>query len=77
MALAATLEADFGDGGFDLTATVDGVGVDLTAIDVPSLSIDGTAIGDAASLLDGVGSDAIGAAVTKQRTGTTETEEQS
>ncbi|MDJ0768554.1 MAG: hypothetical protein QNJ12_07150 [Ilumatobacter sp.] len=63
MALAATLEADFGDGGFDLDVTVDGLGGDLSAIDVPAIDLDGASIADAAASIDGIGTATIGDAV--------------
>lgn len=51
MALSATLEADFGDGGFSLTGTVDGLGGDLDAVAVPDVPLDADGI---ASAVDGL-----------------------
>ena len=63
MALRATLEADFGSDGFSLTGTVDGLGTDLDGIEIPEIDLDPSSVGDAAGLLDGLDSGAIGDAV--------------
>lgn len=65
MALAANLQASFGEGGFDLSASVSASASDLDAVDVPApvfdadaigAIVDGLATGDADALTAAVGS---------------------
>src|SRR5919108_1702021 len=63
MALAANLEVEFGQDGFNLTATVDGLGEDLGAISIPEVDLDAGEIADAATRLGEVDAGALGGAV--------------
>ena len=59
MALRATLEADFGAGGFSLSGTVEGLGGDLDGVAVPEVPLDTDAL---AAADDGLGAVDVSAA---------------